>query len=324
MKTSSYTSESVHQRCPKRFYYRYLCETDDGATEKEKAQARYFKGIYGLNEAIGHVVHEEIRHRIKQILDGKASIPEKMAANTKASQHLMALAEEGAIAEIMNGVNTEEQIRVMASDVDVWVMRAMESLSSFYDPRNDQAEIENLHHVETSKGKRRLKIDLLLKKGRKWVIVDWKTKDEPTKDDVHQLRLYLEFIRSTRSVGFNDLIGLIVCVKSGRIKRVNLGPLDEEAYMTSKDAQWGTRQGDSPASRHHENESVPVEDRYPTHSGPWCAACAFFPICSARGEIKPSEKNLKNALLSGSLQVRCNYRDLLPDHKRSRKGLSKN
>jgi hypothetical protein len=284
---SSYTSEVVHQRCPRRFYYRYLCESDEDVTEQEKAKARYFKRIYGLNEAIGHVVHEEIKRRIKQILDGAASIPDSMIPNAQASQHLIALAEEGAIAEVMNGIMGESEIKEMAADVDVWVVNAMETLASIYDPLSDVAELETLHHIQTSKGKRRLKMDLLLKKGRKWVIVDWKTKDEVTRNDTHQIRLYMEYIRSTRSVGFNDLIGLIVCVKSGRMQRVQLGPLDDEAYMTTKDAQWGQPTGLPSTTRQHSREPEPLLDRYPVHSGPWCRGCAFLPLC-AGGQDLPS------------------------------------
>lgn len=288
MKHTSFTSEIVHQRCPRRFYYRYLCESDDEITEQDKAKARYFKRIYGLNEAIGHVVHQEIKRRIQQIIDGRASLPDAMEPNAVASEHLMALAEEGAVADVMNGIMTESEIKEMASDVDVWVTNALQTLASIYDPHSDLAEIEAPHYVVTGKGKRRLIMDLLLKKGSKWVVVDWKTKDEPTSQDLHQVRLYMEFIRSSRSVGFNDLIGLIVCVKSGRIQRVHLGPLDEEAYMTSKDARWNQAQGQPSATIQPSRERTPILDRYPTHSGPWCQACPFYPLCpDVRNPVMP-------------------------------------
>ncbi len=287
MKHTSFTSEIVHKRCPRRFYYRYLCESDDEVAEQDKAKARYFKQIYGLNEAIGHVVHEEIKRRIQQIIDGRASLPDAMEPNAVASQYLMALAEEGTVAEVMNGIMTASEIKEMASDVDVWVTNAMQTLASIYDPNSDLAEIEVPHHVITAKGKRRLKMDLLLTKGNKWVIVDWKTKDEPTSQDQHQVRLYMEYIRSSRSVEFNNLIGLIVCVKSGKMAKVRLGPLDEEAYMTSKDARWDQPQGLQSLGMQLSQEITPVLDRYPARSGPWCQACAFFPLC-ADGQNLPN------------------------------------
>lgn len=271
MKISSWSRQlEGRSKCPKRFYFRYL-------DEKEETIAK--RSIVSIRELGGSLVHQALAKVIQSVAHGKsisefstvpADTAREFAETMLKARHANKHSPHLRIAEFENGIEAEEEIahwqQLIATCIENGI-RVLMQLRLRGDSEENSAQAEIKVKYTKSGLERRGVIDLLLRQGKNYIVVDWKC-HRIENADITQVREYQKLLSHKEGIPPSRLTGLVVDLIREETIKVDFNPLN----------QLLSPRRHSLALQH---VSDPQRERFPARpSLENCQRCAFASTCS--------------------------------------------
>lgn len=271
MKISSWTRQQEgRSKCPKRFYFRYLDQTEETITRRS---------IVSIRELGGSLVHQTLAQIIRSVAKGERLTDFSTAPTDAAKQFATIIltarhADEHSahlrIAEFENGIEAEEEIHHWQQLISTCVengIRVLLQLGLRADSEENSAQPEIKVRYTKAGLERRGVIDLLLRQGKNYIVVDWKC-HRIENADITQVREYQKLLSNQEGIPPSRLTGLVVDLIREETLKVDFNPLN----------QLLSPRRHSLALQH---VSDPQRERFPARpSLENCQRCAFASTCS--------------------------------------------
>lgn len=275
--TSWTRQSSSRDKCPKRFFLRYLEPT---------GIATRFHGLKSVRELGGHVVHVELARIVKALANGDriSDHQDGGLAALESFNHVVGksaalpawtLAKECQVAEFHNGQNPIEEIEYWREIIPVCIengLRVMHTLGLRSDAGERSMLAEEEIRFQRSGRAHRCVIDVLVRDKRDRTVIDWKC-HSITNADVQQVRFYQDYIAKAEQIPYSRLYGFAVDLLREEIMPAHFRPHDPP-----------------PNNRHPSRLIVPERTANPYASRSSlenCSRCPFAAIC-ADSAVKPT------------------------------------
>lgn len=268
---------SAQDRCPKRFYLRYL---------EPSGIALRFRRLKSVRELGGHVVHATLAKVVKAVANGDRVSDQHgaMEGALKEFNRILAasaslppwtLLHECQVAEFHNGRHPKEEIAHWREIIPVCVengLRVMHTLGFRSDAGERSMRAEEEIHFQKTGREHRCVIDVLVRDGKDRTVVDWKC-HSISNTDVRQVHFYQDYLAKAEHVPHSRLHGFAIDLLREEIMPAHFRPYDVMPKRPTRALSALTKSTDPyPARPSLEN----------------CARCPFAAVC-ANSKVKPEQ-----------------------------------
>lgn len=278
---TSWTSQEVMRKCPRRFYFRYKDPDPTG-------QIKALKKLMSVRELGGQVIHEVLADgvryvaaggRISDLTEAPAQALSQFGLIVEQSRRLAAgvLHGDKQLAEIFNGLECSSEIADWEIKIPLAVGNGIRLMHYFNLRSNREGyklEAETRGSFMHRGKERRFVIDVLIQDGNNTSVIDFKT-HSITDSDRQQIALYQHYLLGSRHIPPTRLYGFAVDLLHEQV--------EEHHYRKIEHTFASTYTGYRPGVSSGPNKNVaPVDsvESYPARpSLEACGICAFSTIC---------------------------------------------
>ncbi len=267
---------SAHDKCPKRFYLRYL--EPSGISQR-------FNCLRSVRELGGHVVHAVLATVVRAVANGDRVGDHPYSGQRALEEFDRIVADSGSlppwkllhecqVAELHNGQLAQEEIAHWREIIPLCVengLRVMQTLGFRSDAGERKMLAEQGFRFKTSERVHRGIIDVLLRDGKNWTVYDWKC-HSISNTDVRQVHFYQDYLAKAEGVPHSRLHGFAVDLLREEIMPVHFRPHDHPTQI-----------------RHRVRLHVPEKSANPFGARATlenCSRCPFAAVC-AESAVKP-------------------------------------